>query len=294
MRAALLPWLVAAALLLGAGGLPAEPVVAIPPLTGPVVDQTGTLSAADKAALEAKLGELQARKGSQIGVLLVPTVRPEAIEQFSMRVAEAWRLGRKDVDDGVLLLVATGDREVRIEVGYGLEGVIPDATANRVIDEYIVPRFRAGDLPGGIAAGVERLIALVDGEPLPEPVAGPSGDSSLTNLFPVVFILSLAVGGVLRRVLGPFPGAVGTGAVAAGVTWLLAGVLGVTVFMGIVGLILGLVGGGGGGRWSSYPRGRHGGFGGGFGGSGGGFGGGGGGFSGGGGGFGGGGASGRW
>jgi len=300
-RFLLLPRLVAAALLLGAGGLPAQELPAVPPLTGRVVDQTGTLSAAEKDALESRLADLEARKGSQIAVLLVPTTQPEAIEQYSIRVVAGWKLGGKDaadwklgrtgVDDGVLLLVAKDDRAVRLEVGYGLEGAIPDATANRVIDEYILPRFREDDYAGGIAAGVERLIALVDGEPLPEPQARRSGDP-LENVFPVIFILSLIVGGILRRVLGPFPGAVGTGVIAAGVTWLLAGILGITLFMGIVGFLIGLVGGGGGGRWSSGPRGRHGGgFGGGLGG---GFGGGGGGFRGGGGGFGGGGASGRW
>jgi len=283
----LLPRLVAALLLLGPGVLPGQATVAVPPLTGPVVDQTGTLSATEQAELERRLLDLEARKGSQLAVLIVASTAPEALEQFSIRVVESWKLGRKDVDDGLLLLVAKDDRAVRIEVGYGLEGAIPDATANRVVDEYIVPRFRAGDYAGGIAAGVDRLIALVDGEPLPPPPA-PGASDALGNLFPVIFILSLVVGGVLRRVLGPFPGALGTGVIAGLVTWFLAGLLGLTVFMAVVGFLVGLVGGGGGGRWASHPRGRHGG------GFGGGFGGGRGGFGGGGGGFGGGGASGRW
>ncbi|MBL8199436.1 MAG: TPM domain-containing protein [Chromatiales bacterium] len=280
--------LLAAALLLGAGTLPAQPLVPIPPLTGRVVDQTGTLSAAEQAALDSRLADLEARKGSQIAVLLVPTTRPEAIEQFSLRVVDSWKLGRKDVDDGVLLLWARDDREVRIEVGYRLEGVIPDATANRVIDEYILPRFRQEDYAGGVFAGVDRLIALVDGEPLPEP-QGQGGGDPLENVFPVIFILSLILGGVLRRVLGQFPGAVGTGLVAALVTWFLAGILGLTLFMGVVGFLIGLGAGGGGGGWSSHSRGGR--YGGGFGG---GFGSGGGGFRGGGGRFGGGGASGRY
>jgi uncharacterized protein len=287
----LLPRHVAAALLAcllaWSGSLHAQQPVAVPPLTARVVDQTGTLSAADRTGLEERLADLEARKGSQIAVLLVRTVRPEAIEQFSMRVADQWKLGRRDVDDGVLLLVAKDDREVRIEVGYGLEGAIPDATANRVIAEYILPRFREGDYAGGISAGVDRLIALVDGEPLPAPPVQGRGDSP-ENLLPVIFILSLIVGGVLRRVLGQFPGAVGTGVIAGAVTWFLAGILGLTLFMGLVGFLIGLLAGGSGGRWASHPRGRHGG------GFGGGFGGGGGGFGGGGGGFGGGGASGRW
>jgi len=295
--AVLLPRLLAAVLLLWAvaqpaAGQPAGAEVVVPPLTGRVVDRTGTLSAADIAGLEAKLAGLEARKGSQIAVLLVPTTRPEEIEQYSIRVVDAWKLGRDDVDDGILLLVAKDDRTARIEVGYGLEGAIPDATANRVVDEFLLPRFREDDYAGGIAAAVDRLSALVDGEPLPEPGFAIDGDT-LGNVFPVVFILSLVLGGVLRRALGPLPGALVTGGIAAAVTWFLVSVLGITVFMGAVGFIVGLIGGGQGGRWASHPRGRHGGgFGGGLGG---GFGGGGGGgFRGGGGGFGGGGASGRW
>lgn len=279
-----LPHLVAAVLLLWSGALLAQQLVAVPPLTARVTDLTGTLSAAEKAALDSRLADLDTRKGSQIAVLIVPTVQPEAIEQFSMRVAESWQLGRKGVDDGILLLVAKNDREVRIEVGYGLEGAIPDATANRVIDEYIVPRFRESDYAGGITAGVDRLIALVEGEPLPEPQHAHAPAVGSDSLLPFVFILSLFVGGVLRRLLGQFPGAIVTGLLAGAVTWLLAGILGLTLLMALVGFFVGLTGGGG-GRWSSHSRG---GLGGGFGGSSGG------GFGGGGGGFGGGGASGRW
>ena len=285
--------LLAATLLLWAGALLAQQPVAVPALTARVIDETGTLSPAEKASLDTRLAELEARKGSQIAVLIVPTVRPESIEQFSLRVAEAWKLGRKGVDDGLLLLVAKDDREVRVEVGYGLEGAIPDATANRVIDEFILARFREGDYAGGISAGVDRLIGLVDGESLPAPTPqgsrGPSG--GLENILPIIFIVSLVVGNVLRRALGQLPGAAATGAVAGGVTWLLAGVLGLTLFMAAVGFIIGLTAGASGGRWASHPRGRTGG---GFGGGGGGGFGGGGGVGGGGGGFGGGGASGRW
>ena len=285
LRTSPLLLLVAAALLMGAGAVPAQQSVVVPPLTARVTDLTGTLSATQQAALDSRLADLETRKGSQVAVLIVPTARPEAIEQYSMRVAESWKLGRKGVDDGILLLVAKDDREVRIEVGYGLEGAIPDATANRVITEYILPRFREGDYAGGINAGVDRLIGLVDGEPLPEPEQARARDARLENVLPVVFILSLVVGNVLRRALGQLPGAAATGAVAGGVTWLLAGVLGLTLFMVAVGFFLGLTAGGSAGTWSSH---RRGGLGGGFGGGGGG------GFGGGGGGFGGGGASGRW
>jgi len=274
-------------LLLSAAAATAQPPVAVPPFSARVLDATGTLASAEQSALEQQLAALESRKGSQIAVLIVPTVRPETIEQFAMRVVEQWQLGRRGVDDGVLLLVAKDDREVRIEVGYGLEGAIPDATANRVIDEFIVPRFRQGDFAGGIRAGVDRLSGLVDGEPLPAPPGQPAAPVSIENLLPVVLIASLALGGVLRRRLGQFPGALSMGVIAGVVTWLLAGLLGVALFMALVAFVVSLAGGGG-GRWSSGARGGlGGGFGGGLGG-GGGFGGGGGG------GFGGGGASGRW
>ncbi len=285
-----LPLLVAAAgLLLGCAPSQAQSLVAVPPLTARVIDQTGTLSPGEQADLETRLAALEQRKGSQIAVLLVPTTSPEALEQYALRVAEVWKLGRKGVDDGVLLLVAKDDRAVRVEVGYGLEGAIPDATGKRVIDEYILPRFRASDYPGGISAGVERLIGLVDGETLPQPQSSRAPDGGLENVLPIVFVISLVLGSVLRRALGQLPGAAATGAVAGGVTWLLVGVLGLSLFMAVVGFVLGLMAGGSGGGWASH---RRGGFGGGLGG---GFGGGGaGGFRGGGGGFGGGGASGRW
>ena len=153
-------------------------------------------------------------------------------------------------------LVAKDDREVRIEVGYGLEGAIPDATANRVIDEFMVPRFRESDYAGGIAGGVDRLIALVDGEPLPEPQRARSAAVGPDSLLPLVFILSLFGGGFLRRRLGQFPGAIVTGLLAGAITWLLAGILGLTLLMALVGFFVGLTGGGGGfggagasGRW---------------------------------------------
>jgi uncharacterized protein len=133
--------------------------VAIPPLTARVTDQTATLSPATTAALEASLAAFEARKGSQIAVLIVPTTAPESIEQYALRVAETWKLGRKGVDDGALLLVAKDDRTLRIEVGYGLEGALTDITAKRIVAEIITPRFRDGDFDGGVKAGVERMVA---------------------------------------------------------------------------------------------------------------------------------------
>src|ERR1700748_2686506 len=137
--------------------------VAVPPLSGRVVDQTGTLSASDIAALTQRLKDLETRKGSQVAVLVVPTTQPETIEQFSIRVADAWKIGRKKIDDGALLVVAKNDRKLRIEVGYGLEGALTDVTSKRIIDEIITPKFRSGDFAGGVSAGVDRIIGVIDG-----------------------------------------------------------------------------------------------------------------------------------
>src|SRR6202000_162271 len=124
--------------------------VAVPPLTGRVVDQTGTLSADDVATLTQTLRGLELRKGSQIAILIVPTTEPETIEQYSIRVAEAWKIGRKKIDDGALLVIAKNDHRLRIEVGTGLEGALTDITSRRIIDEVIAPRFKQGDYAGGI------------------------------------------------------------------------------------------------------------------------------------------------
>jgi len=262
----------------------------VPELRARVTDLTRTLSADQRAALEQKLAAFEARKGAQIAVLLVPTTRPESIEQYGIRVAEAWKLGREGVDDGVILLVALEDRALRIEVGYGLEGVIPDAVANRVIDEVIVPFFRQGDYYGGIDAGVTRLMRLIDGEPLPPPAARAPGWGGIERAFSFAFVMVFVLGAILRALLGRLLGAVASGAITTFVIWFLAGSLALGVVLGLVVLFLVLAtsfGRGGYGGWAS----RHGGYGGGFGGLGGL---GGGGFRGGGGGFGGGGASGRW
>src|ERR1700748_1419057 len=132
--------------------------VAVPPLTGRVVDKTATLSGSDIASLDKTLKDFEARKGSQVAVLIVPTTQPETIEQYSIRVAEAWKIGRKKIDDGALLVVAKDDRKLRIEVGYGLEGALTDVTSRRIIDEVIAPHFKTGDFAGGISDGVTRLI----------------------------------------------------------------------------------------------------------------------------------------
>jgi uncharacterized protein len=267
--------------------------VAVPPLTAPVMDQTGTLTQQQTASLEQTIRDLYARKGSQITVLILPTTQPEAIEQYSIRVVESWKLGRADIDDGVLLLVAKDDRAVRIEVGYGLEGAIPDVIANRVVQQVIVPRFRQDDYFGGISQGVARLVALIEGEPLPEPARREQPSvQGIGSLLPMLFVLVVIGGGILRRLFGGFGGAGVIGGIAGVIAYVLTSVIGVAIGTAVLAFIFTLFGGGGfgGGGWSSHRRG--GGFGGGWGGGG--FGGGGGGWGGGGGGFGGGGASGRW
>jgi len=215
--------------------------VAVPPLTGRVVDQTGTLSAGDIAALTQTLSGLELRKGSQIAVLIVPTTEPETIEQYSIRVAEAWKIGRKKVDDGALLVVAKNDRKLRIEVGYGLEGALNDVTSKRIIDEIITPKFKSGDFAGGISAGVERIIGVIDGEPLPAPPPRPQrqGDNSdltqfLNPLNPFTIIIVLVLGGVFRSVFGRLFGSIATGGLIGIVAWFIFGSL---ILSGIAGVI---------------------------------------------------------
>ena len=277
----------AAALLLIFGLAQAEDAQ-IPTLSGRIVDEGGALSPAQKSELETKLREFEQRKGSQIAVLIVGTTFPETIEAYSIRVAESWKIGRKAVDDGVLVVVAKSDQTMRLEVGYGVEGAIPDAVAKRLIEETFVPRFREADIYGGLNDGIDRLIRVIDGEPLPEPAVARSGSNarSLETYFVLFLAVVFAVGGALRAMLGRFPAAALVGAGTGVLAWFIAGPLIIAALVGIVGFVLTLLGGMG-GMGGIGRGGRGGGWG------GGGFGGGGG-FSGGGGGFGGGGASGRW
>jgi uncharacterized protein len=268
--------------------------VAVPALTGHVVDQTGVLSSEQSATLEQTLQAFEARKGSQLAVLIVPTTAPEAIEQYGIRVAEQWKLGRKKIDDGAILLVARDDHTLRIEVGYGLEGALTDATSKRIISEIIVPRFRQGDFYGGISAGIDRMMRVVDGEPLPPPAGQVRSNTvGFQQIAPVLVVLAVFAGGLSRAFLGRFPGAVVTGGAVGVVTWLFVGAITVGLIAGVVALLFTLLSGAtsGFGMINTMSGAARGGFGG--GGLGGGFGGGGG-FSGGGGGFGGGGASGSW
>lgn len=263
--------------------------VAVPPLAARVTDLTGTLTVEQQAALESRLRTFEAQKGSQVAVLIVPTTQPEAIEQYSIRVVEQWKLGRKKVDDGVLLLVAKNDRKLRIEVGYGLEGVLPDVIAKRIIAEDIAPHFKRGDFHGGIEAGINRVLAVIQGEALPAPPAqqrhANDSGASLESYFPFLLFGALIGAAILRKMLGAFPGSLANGGLIGFAVFLLGGGMLFALFLGIMAFIIAL---GGGRGWSG------GGFstgGGGFS-SGGDFGGGD--FSGGGGDFGGGGASGDW
>ena len=283
-RSAFLARLAAAlgALALVAALAPVRAEVAVPPVAR-VTDLTGTLTPTQRAALSDKLAAFEARKGSQIVVLIVPTTEPEDIAQFGIRVGDTWKIGRKSVDgksvdDGLILIVAKDDRRMRIEVGTGLEGAVTDLAANRILDEYLRPSFRAGDFYGGIDHAVDRLIGLVDGEPLPPPrqavQRSQRGMPGFQGLLVMLFAIAFVGGPILRSLFGRPGGAAVTGGVAGGLAFLLLGTVGLAVAAGALAFIVALIGGLGGGGWTT----GRGGFGGGFGGGG----------------FGGGGASGSW
>jgi uncharacterized protein len=245
--------------------------VAVPPLSGRVVDQTGTLSADDAATLTQRLKDLQTRKGSQVAVLIVPTTQPETIEQFSIRVAEAWKIGRKKIDDGALLVVAKNDHKLRIEVGYGLEGALTDVTARRIIDEIIVPHFKTGDFTGGISAGVDRIIRIIGGEPLPAPRPEVSHSVDPDMFFDIIFspfgfIGYAAIAAMMRGLLGRLLGSGVTAGVVGAIVWFLLSSIAVSAIFGVAAFFLTMFGdsilaasqaasrrggGGGGGGWSS-------------------------------------------
>jgi uncharacterized protein len=239
MTAVLRGAIIVFALLLG-GSFSASADVAVPQLTGRVVDQTGTLSSSDIAALSQKLRDFEARKGSQIAVLIVPTTQPETIEQFSIRVAEAWKIGRKKVDDGAILVVAKNDRHLRIEVGYGLEGALTDVTSRRIIDEDVTPKFRSGDFAAGIEAGVDRMIRVIDGEPLPAPSRSVSFGSwhDIEPLFYFVLFGPLVVGGFLRAMFGRLLGSVVAGAIVGVLAWFVLDSAVIGLGVGVLGAIL--------------------------------------------------------
>jgi len=273
----------------------AQDVLPVPALNARVIDQTSTLSAAQRDALDAKLAGFEAQSGPQIVVLMVASTAPEDIAAYAQRVADAWKIGRREVGDGVLVVVAKGDRRVRIEVAKALEGAIPDLAARQIIDNQIRNAFRANDYAGGLNAAVDKLFERVRGEGLPEPakVKASKPGFQIEDVGIFFFVAIPIIGSVLARLFGRKFGTLLTAGAAGGIAWWFTASLLIAAGAGIAALVLvGLFGlgsalrrmGGGphiGGGWG--------------GGGGGGFGGGGGGFSSGGGGdFGGGGASGDW
>ncbi|MCX7513488.1 TPM domain-containing protein [Frateuria hangzhouensis] len=292
-----LAWLLLAWLFVATGCF--AQAAGVPTLERHVTDLTGTMSAQQVDQLDAQLVALEKRKGAQLVVLMVGSTGEQDIEGYSLAVAEQNKVGRKGTDDGVLLLVAKDDRRVRIEVGYGLEGAIPDAATARIIREYIAPKFREGDYYGGILDAVGAMTQLIDGEPLPPPVQGAPREHRGLG-FQQALLVGVFIAFFLRNLFGRAnlfvrtPLGIG---ITGGVLWLIAASLGMAVVGGVIGGVLMLLPGGGGrsigrGGWGGWGGFGGGGFGGGgFGGGG--FGGGGG-FSGGGGSFGGGGSSGSW
>ncbi len=211
--------------------------VAVPPLVGRVVDTTGTLNSSTVETLNQRIRSFEQRKGSQIAVLIVPTTQPETIEQYSIRAAETWKIGRKKIDDGALLVVAKNDHKLRIEVGYGLEGALTDVTARRIIDEVIVPHFKTGDFAGGISEGLTRMIGVIDGERLPPPApeASHGGEpdwNALSTFVPFSIFGALFVGGFLRTLFGSLLGSVVAGGVVAVIAWLVVGSLTAAIALG--------------------------------------------------------------
>lgn len=287
------------ALALFGPALLAQDLLPVPPLSGRVIDQTGTLSGAQRDAMSAKLAGFEAASGPQIVVLLVPTTQPEDIAAYAQRVGEAWKIGRREVGDGLLIVVAKNDRRVNIQTAKALEGAVPDLAARQIIDNAIRPAFRADDYAGGLNAAIDQLVARIQGEALPEPARGaaPSnwpGGWQPMELLIFAFVALPVVAGVTRRIFGRGLGSLASGGATGVVAWLVSGSLILAAIGVVIGLLFGLFAGA-----SNLLRssGRHGGgFGsGGWSGGGGWGGGGGGGFSSGGGGdFGGGGASGNW
>lgn len=245
----------------------AEPeLVTVPALTGHVVDTAGLLQAPQAEALAQRLRQFELQHGSQIVVLIVPTVQPESIEQYSMRVFDAWKIGRKQANDGVLLLVALLDRKLRIDTGYGLEGAIPDAIAKRIVADIIAPRFKAGDPYAGLQAGIEQILKRVEGEQLPS--ASPSGkkvqggDGQFGELLVLGIVAATIVGGVLSLVLGRFFGGLATAGIVAAITWFMTASMIIMFASGILVFLYILVTGGRGGSSLGGWGGGHGGMGG--------------------------------
>jgi uncharacterized protein len=248
-------WLTATSAL----GLAADDLVAVPPLKARVTDLTATLTAGQAAGLEQDLAQFEKRHGSQIAILIVPSTKPEAIEAYGIRVAEAWKIGRKGVDDGIIVLVAKNDRKLRIEVGRGLEGALPDAIAKRIVAEVIGPRFKEGDFTGGLHDGLAKIESVIAGEQLPPPKAAGGGgnaasawDDFQTLLIVGIFVATL-LGGVLGRLMGRLGGSTTTAGVVGGLAWLMTG----SAIIALIGavlvfiFVLAIASSGRGGGWTS-------------------------------------------
>ena len=253
------PWLCLAALLF-ASSLWAQDLVAVPPLSSHVVDTSGTLSAAQQQALDDKLKTFEAASGSQVVVLMVPSTAPEDIASYANRVGSTWKIGRKEIGDGLLLIVAKNDHKLRIEVARALEGAVPDLAAKRVIDQTIAPRFKQGDFAGGIDAGLDQITALIRGEALPAPGASSSkGKQGFQWMDLAVFLFfAVAVGGsIARRALGNKLGSLAVGGVAGFIAMNITASLLIAVLAGVAAVALTLLSslnkvgssGVGGGRW---------------------------------------------
>ena len=216
----------------------------VPALSSRVTDLTQTLSQAEQAQLEQKLAAFEAKKGSQIAVLVVPSTQPEDIAQYSLRVVEKWKIGREKVDDGLLVLIAKNDRKIRIEVGYGLEGAVPDLYAKRIITEIISPKFKQGDFFGGLNAGLDSLIGLVDGEALPAPSNPKSNGMGVMDMLPILLFASLVSGLFLRSIFGTFFGSALNGGLVGGIVTLLGVALGGAAVLGVVAFFITMMLGG--------------------------------------------------
>ena len=259
-KAALIFWLA----LIWAAMSWAQALQAVPPLSAHVIDQTGTLNAAQVKSLEDKLMALEQAKGTQIAVLMVGTTQPEDIASYANRVGNTWKIGRKEVGDGVLVVVAKNDRKVRIEVAKALEGAIPDLAAKQVIDEAITPNFRKGDFAAGLSAAIDQLVARVNGEALPPPKQadarkGASG-FNWTDLAVFLFVAVPIMGRVLRGMMGRNLGAVVTGGAAGVIAMVLTSSLVIAGLAGLVALFVALISGGlagvssaGRGGWGGGP-----------------------------------------
>ena len=271
----------------------AQSVLPVPPLTARVIDQTATFSAAQQQAIEAKLAAFESRRGAQLVVLLVPSTAPEDIAAYAQRIGDAWKIGRRDVGDGLIIVVAKNDRRVNIQTAKALEGAVPDLAARQIIDTAIRPAFRADDYAGGLNAAIDALIARIEGEALPalktraptDPLSRLLGDWDPFQLLIFAFVALPVVAGVTRRLFGRGAGSLASAAATGAVAWLVSKILFVAIIGAVVGLLFGLFAGA---SRSLRTSGQHGGWGGGSASGGGGF------SSGGGGDFGGGGASGSW